>query len=278
MKVINCYNCGSEENTFYAEENGFSLNKCCKCGLIYVQERPDDNQITQAHKQGKHTGLKELDVTGSFNSSKVSRYLEILKDLFNGSIRDKKSWLDVGCGHGELLVAVQNFSHGSIEVKGSEPNIHKRNQAKIRGLNVEYFDIETHADRYDIISILNVWSHLPDPPQFLQALKRLLKPHGELIIQTGDTAQFAPEEHYRPFYLPDHLSFASEKIVSDILRRLDFEILKICKYPYLPIKPATIMKEIIKIFLPQYFSRIHYFLKWNRYAETDMFIRARLKA
>ena len=68
----------------YAEENGFSLVKCCGCGLLYVKDRPDDQQVTQAHKQGKHSGQKELDTTGSFKTGKIPRYFKVLSDLFNG--------------------------------------------------------------------------------------------------------------------------------------------------------------------------------------------------
>ena len=52
-----CYNCGSEEATFCAEENAFSLVKCSECGLLYLEKRPDDKEISQAHKQGKHKTL-----------------------------------------------------------------------------------------------------------------------------------------------------------------------------------------------------------------------------
>lgn len=78
MKISYCYNCGTKERTFYAEENGFSLVKCNTCGLLYLQERPDNIEISQAHKQGKHFGLKELEVTGKFNTGKIPRYLGVL--------------------------------------------------------------------------------------------------------------------------------------------------------------------------------------------------------
>lgn len=277
MELKNCYNCGENQHTFYAEENGFSIMKCSRCGLLYLKDRPDDSTISQAHKQGIHTGLKHFNVTGSFDSGKVSRYKGILKDLFGASISGKKTWLDIGCGHGELLAAVQQYSQGSISIRGSEPNIFKQKQAIKKGLNVDYFDIESHGEIYDVISMLNVWSHLPNPPKFVETLKRLLNPRGELIIQTGDTARFSPEDHYRPFYLPDHLSFASEKIVSDILERAGFQILNVHKYPFLPIRLSTVLKEIIKVFLPNYSSRIVLFLNYKKYSKTDMFIRARIK-
>ncbi len=276
MKVRNCYNCGTEERTFYAEENGFSLVKCNGCGLLYLQERPDDNEISQAHKQGKHTGQKELEVTGVFNSKKIAIYLAVLEDMFKGELGNKGDWLDVGCGHGEFLAAVQQYSQGKLSLRGTEPNRYKQKSAQERGLNVGYFDLESHEHTYDCISLLNVYSHLPNPPAFLKSLKNLLNPGGEIVIQTGDTAHFSADEHYRPFDLPDHLSFASEKIVTGILKRLGFEILCVCKYPYLSATPKTVAKEMVKAFLPQYQTRIWYYLKWKRYAQTDMFIRARI--
>jgi 2-polyprenyl-3-methyl-5-hydroxy-6-metoxy-1,4-benzoquinol methylase len=204
MNVLNCYNCGSGERAFYAEENGFSLVKCGECGLLYMEERPDDEEINQAHRQGKHGGLKELDVTGSFNEGEISRCLHVLEDLFKGGLGSKKTWLDIGCGHGEFLTALQKYSGGKITARGTDPNRFKQESARARGLDVGCFDIESHEEKYDVISLLNVYSHLPDPPVFFELVKRLLNPGGEIVIETGDTANFPAKEHPRPFYLPDH--------------------------------------------------------------------------
>ena len=276
MKVPSCYNCGAAERTFYAEENGFSLVKCSGCGLLYVQERPDDTEISQAHKQGKHSGVKELDVTGVFSEDKIRGYLGVLEDLFAGEPAISGSWLDIGCGHGEFIAAVQQYSKGKIAAHGTEPNVHKQKSAREHGLDVTYFDLDAHEDKYDFISLLNVYSHLPNPPEFIGGLKRLLKPDGEIILQTGDTAGFSAEEHYKPFSLPDHLSFASEQIVKDILRRQGFEILDVCKYPFVAADARTVVKELVKTFLPRRESRFHFYAHWKRYSQTDMFVRAKM--
>jgi SAM-dependent methyltransferase len=244
---------------------------------LFLKNRPDDHEISQAHKQGKHGGLKEFDVTGIFNPVIIPQYLRVLEDLFNGDFGNKETWLDVGCGHGEFMVAVQKYSSGGFTVTGTEPNIHKQESARQRNLNVGYFDIESHKEKYDIISMLNVYSHLPDPPTFLKSLKKSLNPGGELILETGDTAGLSAKDHYRPFSLPDHLSFASESIVVGILERLDFEILIITKYPFIRFDLQTIARELVKVVLPQYKSRLWYYLKGKKYSQTDMFIRARLK-
>jgi SAM-dependent methyltransferase len=278
MDSINCYNCGTDKHIFYAEENGYSLVKCVVCGLLYVKNPPNISQISQSQKYGEHRGSNKLNVTGKFNPGKIPIYKKIIDSQLNKHLENKKKWLDIGCGHGEFLLAVQKCSSGKITVKGTEPNIHKQKSAQKRGLDVGFFDIESHNFKYDIISILNVYSHLPDPPSFLKSIKKLLTPNGELFLETGDTAHLSSMDHYRPFYLPDHLSFASESIIVSILKRLNFKIISIKKYPYMRLSLRSISKELFKLILPQYQSRIRYLWKWPKYSQTDMFIFARLKS
>jgi len=277
MKTNNCYFCGSGQHTFYAEENGFNLVRCDVCGLLFVENRPSDSEIFQAHKPGIYGGIRSFDMTGRFNPGKVSWYLNILKDLFNGEFGDKKTWLDIGCGHGEFIEAVQTYCNGAI-VKGTEPNVRKQESARKRGLDVNYFDIKSHQEKYEVVSMLNVYGHLPDPPAFLKSLKNVLEPHGELILETGDTAGFLARDHHRPFYLPDHISFASEGIVVGLLERLGFEILSVKKYPFMRFNLNSIIKEFAKAILPHYKSRLKYYFQRKKYSQTDMFIRARLKS
>lgn len=277
MKVTSCYNCGSADRSPYATENGFSLVKCAQCGLLYVEDRPDDTKISEAHKQGKHSGTKELDHTGAFDTSKIPWYLEVLNDMYAQEHSHVKTWLDVGCGHGEFVSAIQDYSDNTIAVTGSEPNVHKQKSGKDRGLDIGYFDLETHEQKYDCVSLLNVYSHIPDPPAFLASLKKLINPGGELVIETGDTAHLDAKDHYRPLYLPDHLSFTSEKIVVDILERLGFEVVSVHKYPFMNLSTVQILKETVKAVLPNYTSSLPYWFKRRLYTQTDMFIRARLK-
>ena len=277
MKITKCYYCGSIKNTYFAEENSFLLVKCTECGLLFVENRPNNDQISNAHMQGKHGGRETIDVTGRFKREKISQYVKILEDIFKGDIKNEKTWLDIGCGYGEFMIAINKYGSGLVTVKGTEPNVHKQKSAIKRSLDVSYFDIETHKNKYDIISILNVYSHLPDPPRFLKSLKELLNPNGELILETGDSSGLSAKDMPRPLYLPDHLSFASESIVIGILERLNFKIMTIKKYPFLRFDLLSIVKELIKLILPKYKSNIHCYLKWKLYSQTDMFIRAKLK-
>ena len=276
VKVTACYNCRSSESDPYDRENGFALVKCRRCGLIYVVERPDDSSISSAHKQGVHHGAKQLRQTGKYDRRKVQVYSPILEKLYGESFAAIRSWLDIGCGHGEFLMAVKRRSGGNMVLVGSEPNHYKQLSARSRGLDVSFFELNGHKAKYDCISLLNVWSHLPNPSEFVSALKSVMTERGELLIQTGNTAHLPPQYHTKPYYLPDHLSFASESIVTEVLRRNGFEVVKVWKGHFLQLTARVLLKECVKMVVPNRPSGLRYLLQWKRYSEIDMYMRARL--
>lgn len=99
----NCYNCNSPEFLLYDKENGYNLVKCKSCGLLYVNPRPADDQITAAHKTGIHRGDNELDMTNPFNEAIIPWYLNVLADFYSPDELANKTWLDIGCGNGNSL-------------------------------------------------------------------------------------------------------------------------------------------------------------------------------
>lgn len=270
---VSCYNCISSNYKNFAEENGYLLVKCEKCGILFVKNRPSDNDILEASKQGMHYGSKKIDVTGFFDKTKIVDYLLVLENLYGNDKNIPENWLDIGCGFGEFLIAIKKFYNNNITVKGTEPNVYKMNWAKENGLDVDYFDVESHINKYSVISLLNVYSHLSNPVEFLKNIKKLLKTNGELIIETGDITNFTPDNLPRPLFLPDHLSFVSEKVLIEILTQLNFEILSVDKYPIMEKNLKVFFKELIKFLLPNYTSRVNYF--FSGVPKTDMYIRAK---
>jgi len=281
MVSIACYNCHSSYSTLYATENGCNLVKCGGCGLLYVNPRLSDDEIDDGVKMGVHRGDNTLNSTGRYMGTKVALYRKILPDIYGNALASRKAtWLDVGCGHGELLVTLRELCGDNVEALGIEPNRQKITAARLRGLNVGYFNLASHDKRYDTISLLNVYSHLPNPREFLHLVKQRLTPRGELLLETGDTANLPADQHPRPFLLPDHLSFTSAEILSNILNDVGFEIISIKKYPDLKLRfvIGTLPKEVVKFFLPKkrsYLRSLPTLLRVNKY-RTDMWIRARL--
>lgn len=278
MTPVNCYSCSSDTPMFYAEENGFTLVKCRSCGLLYVSPRPEEKDILEAQKYGVHKGDYTIHTTGRLLRYRIPEYVKILRDLYGPHWNlGSGTWLDVGCGNGEFMLALKEYTKEGIHVVGIEPNIKKQERAQSLGLKVSFFDLNLSEEQFDWISMLNVFSHLPNPPEFFLILRRHLRPGGELLIETGDAACFSPDQIFKPLNLPDHLSFASESILRNLLSNAGFRVLEVRKYPAFPTNLRSIIKDLAKILLWRTTTTavVRKYLM-SKKIPTDMYIRAKM--
>lgn len=88
--------------------------------------------------------------------------------------------LDVGCGSGVFLGALAEFG----EAEGVEPVAELAAASPHRSrIHVTEFDGRFRAERpYDLVLMLDVLEHLPDPVVALQAARDALAPGGKLVV------------------------------------------------------------------------------------------------
>jgi 2-polyprenyl-3-methyl-5-hydroxy-6-metoxy-1,4-benzoquinol methylase len=226
-------------------ESGFTLNKCCDCGLLYVSPRPDPETISEANKVGVHaTESGALNVTAKRVPSKVGYYAGIIGEMFAEETGRGIRWLDVGAGYGEFVEAVSK-ALPQAEVAGIEPMLPKVDVAKARGLPVDARSLDDVGSGYDVISLINVFSHIPDFKDFGAQLSAKLNPGGILFLETGNVPELdRPQQYPDIFYLPDHLVFAGVSQMRDILDAIGA---KLIAHRRLPIDgPAWCAKQFVK--------------------------------
>ncbi len=239
---------------------------------MFLEYQPLAEEVTAATRTGQHRGESLIDTTGTFNESAVPRYLRILNDFFPAKTLRLSTWLDVGCGHGEFIESLVRYFGSTLRVRGCEPNRGKTASARNRGFDVDFFDLSKHNEKYDCLSLLNVYSHLPGPVETLSEWKSLIDQGGYLLLETGHSCHLSPDDHHKPFYLPDHLSFANQEIVESILVRIGFRILKTKIYRhtvFAPLSAKAVVKEALKLVLGRK-SRLSEL--FPRYPDRDMFI------
>ena len=111
------------------------------------------------------------------------------------------------------------------QVMGIEPMAPKVAEAQARGLPVYQADLAQSSGGFDVISLVNVFSHVPDFRDFLGRLRPLLSENGELFIETGNGGDLQSMQDYPDLlYLPDHLVFAGEAHLRDYLAQSGFSV------------------------------------------------------
>lgn len=233
LEQVSCYLCNTSQSEPWAKENTYQMVKCTNCGLIYLNPRPCLSDIEESTRIGMHRiGVDILNTRGRYSPSKVGDFILKISELFpHEELKSKPCrWLDIGAGYGELIQALTNLTAPGSDLLGIEPCGAKVKKSKSRGIPVTNTCISDLHGKYTHVSLINVFSHLPKPIEFLSEIKAHMESGGQLILVTGNGADIPREEFPGSLYLPDHLSFAGERQLMAILDKAGFTIKAINRY------------------------------------------------
>jgi 2-polyprenyl-3-methyl-5-hydroxy-6-metoxy-1,4-benzoquinol methylase len=205
--------------------NSFQFLKC-ECGSYTLKNRPIDNELQSIYPT-------------SYDAYKPSsRYLVQLVRSVNfkrkvkliGRFTKINSWLDYGCGAGEFPELLTRYGIQSVYAIDNNADVSQ----KLESLGV--FFAETVDDQIigehsiDVVSLLQVIEHLPDPEKIIAALSEKIKEGGILLIETPSPSgfDFAIGENgtWGGWHAPRHFFIFSKESLVDMLKRSGFEILK----------------------------------------------------
>lgn len=124
-------------------------------------------------------------------------------------------WLDVGCGNGATLKAAHDLLP-DWKLTGTELSDTFRDQVmQIPGVEAFHAGVAQQAQGpFDVISLIHVLEHIPDPAAFLATLAPLLSPGGRILIEV-------PDHQTNPFDLliADHASHFSPRSLGQVIQQ-----------------------------------------------------------
>jgi len=242
MEYVNCNSCGSADTKILYElwdyllqrmEVQGTLVRCRQCGLIYQNPRPELNEISFDYPPEYAPYNCQLDKT---NTSKLDDWLVqyglnkrihlIKKYKENGSL------LDIGCGSGEFLNAMQiipgwNLTGVELNSYAADKAIDRYNLRIFNGtLEQAFFPNET----FDVVTLWDVLEHLHDPTASLIEIRRILKPGGLLVLRVPNYQSWQRRlfgRHWAGLDAPRHLYVFDAITLSRLLENSGFIIDKI---------------------------------------------------
>jgi SAM-dependent methyltransferase len=116
--------------------------------------------------------------------------------------------LDVGCGDGTYLDLIEGVGWRGVGIDFDGQAIAA---ARSRGLTVHEGDIahfDGQSDVFDVITLSHVIEHVPDPNNLLASCYRLLRPGGQIWIETPNINSFGSARfgaNWRGLEAPRHL-------------------------------------------------------------------------
>jgi SAM-dependent methyltransferase len=177
------------------------VRRCRECGSLYAATARTAG--SREYESYYHDANLEVPPV-------VHRRLAKIVDGF-GRFRETNRWLDVGCGAGALLDAA---AKAGWEAEGTEVASAAVERLAARGRTVFAGDLEElrlPEGGYDVVSLVEVLEHLPDPLSVVRRTAVLLRPGGVAYVTTpharGMSARalglrwslVAPPEHLQLF-------------------------------------------------------------------------------
>ncbi|MBU4484305.1 class I SAM-dependent methyltransferase [bacterium] len=223
MEKIRCNICETNEyeNVLWPVASG-SLVVCKRCGLYYANPRTTTS-IENVRSGNTATELyeaKKLNYEG-----RISEFKYILGLINNQKVPSGKL-LDIGCYEGFFL---NEARCSGWECTGVEPNIGGSNFAiknlklDVRQCILEKAGFEDHS--FDVITLLAVLEHIPDPKQTLIEVKRILKKDGLLVIYVPTVPFYLNiiKSKWRMF-IGDHYFFFTDYSMENLLNVAGFKL------------------------------------------------------
>lgn len=258
------------DSVFFASPGTWTLHGCSQCGGAYLDPRPSPASIHRAYTNY----YTHQQIAGKDDYAALSPLRKLRRRLVNGytnwrfgtrafpssafgvlaayalpsskKVLDREYrhlpkrplgdgyLLDVGCGNGSFLSLACTCGWTSV---GLDPDPMAVANAAEQGLTVyqggiEYFDGQTEL--FDVITLSHVIEHVYDPRELLKRCYDLLKPGGQLWIETPNIDSFGYarfQANWRGLETPRHLVLFNRKSLSEVLGACGFAVSRDCESP-----------------------------------------------
>jgi SAM-dependent methyltransferase len=117
--------------------------------------------------------------------------------------------------------------NSGYDVEGIEVNPERFAYCRDVGLKVYENDIDSNfplLSSYDVISLINVFSHLRSPTATFSAIHRILRDNGVILVATSELGEKAYKDEVENWHIPDHLHFAGPNTFQSIASKLNLKI------------------------------------------------------
>jgi SAM-dependent methyltransferase len=170
--------------------NGFAWLRCATCRTTQkILTHQQYRELNPTYDPGAFLDSQDRKQVEDFLDLRAA--MKVLSDVVDAHLDDiratspSRTFLDVGCGMGQYLLAAQRLG---FEVLGFEPSVdHARVAIQHFNLPVieDYFSTERlDGKTFDLIMLSHVIEHIYEPRFFIHKLVDALKPGGALIVIT----------------------------------------------------------------------------------------------
>jgi SAM-dependent methyltransferase len=248
MRQTICVLCGSSaymqvasgrDYIYHGSNEYFSHVSCVRCGHVYMNPQPTENEITIMYPpdygtfSGKFRGNLNL-LARIKNIVNLKRFSKIAGILQSGACV-----LDVGCGNGELLRALAG-TRPDLKLWGLDWHFPEETRRELGAVGIQLIEgtlenVVLPREHFDLVLMYQLIEHLWEPRLGLTRLAQALKPEGRIAIETPDTdgydRRFFAGGAWGGYYVPRHLNLFNFERLARLLTEVGFDVVQQTSLP-----------------------------------------------
>lgn len=214
------------EDLEYHDPGKWDICFCQHCLVAFVYPRLSLQEVLDNYYPQEYVQYHPR--KGKITQLLYRSYIQNIAKKVQSLIGNKGKILEVGCGCGESIAILSEL--GEWDIIGLEPIDHAIESGKKLGVDIrkgtlKSFSKETN-EKFDVIIMLHVIEHIPDPQRDLEYVFKLLKPGGYLIGETENILSWDFKifgRYWGMLHLPRHLYFFSARSLTDVMKKARFE-------------------------------------------------------
>ncbi len=203
---------------------------CSSCGQVFLSNYSKLTSFDDYYKNytsDLQPAIANIPVWFEETCEAISKQrLEFIKEF----IREKESFLDIGCGYGSTLGVIKNFyKKKNHRFKGVNPekSLALFGQKKFNiSIESKMFEKFESKQKFSFVILDNVIEHFVNPITTLKKIYKITESSSFIYIVTNNLDQ--PHGFYWQNFFRDHTFTFSEQTLSNLLQICGFEVTKIC--------------------------------------------------
>jgi SAM-dependent methyltransferase len=232
--VNNCRICRSYNSRKFVYIYNYLWRMCMDCKSVFVANPPTTGDLLKMYESDEYASMNRCICNKDNKQFRVNEIMKPKYEFVKQYITTKKNtWLDIGCGPGELLHLIKKdgWECVGIDADPMSPELGREyfDVEIIKG----YFSLNTAREmdsKYGVVSMLNVLEHCLEPHTLIEATSLLQDVGDNLMIEiphfpslSGHLCATFPNLTSRVLTSPLHLFVFSLQGTIEMLREYGYE-------------------------------------------------------
>lgn len=174
---------------------------------------------------------------------------QLVANKVHDHCRQGKNILDVGCFRGDFLnLFFETWEKYGIELSRRAGDVARNKGIKLVGQTIG--DLKGQELGFDVITMIDVFEHIPEPLSSLRRLVEHLHDDGILVIFTGvvdNPLWIKMKSKYYYAAMPEHVAFMSMRYLKFIEQELNLEVVsaEVCSHTITPRSRTEGLKTLL---------------------------------